>query len=59
MYLYYRRKFSWDAKTFGMFIGFNGLLSMLAQFVAVPFLSNKLKWSDTRIGTLKKLFKMY
>jgi len=52
LYLYYRKKFSWDAKTFGMFIGFNGLLSMLAQFVAVPFLSNKLKWSDTRIALL-------
>ena len=50
LYLYYRRKFSWDAKTFGMFIGFYGLLGMFAQFFAVPILSKRFKWSDSRIG---------
>eukprot|EP00090_Calanus_glacialis_P015112 TRINITY_DN23975_c0_g1_i1.p1 TRINITY_DN23975_c0_g1~~TRINITY_DN23975_c0_g1_i1.p1 ORF type:complete len:391 (-),score=72.69 TRINITY_DN23975_c0_g1_i1:84-1100(-) len=52
LYLYYRRKFSWDAKTFGMFIGFYGLLGMFAQFVAVPVISKRFKWSDSRIALL-------
>merc|ERR1712013_18044 len=52
IYLYYRRKFSWDAKTFGMFISFYGFLGMFAQFFAVPILSKRFKWSDTRIALL-------
>merc|ERR1719348_1649628 len=51
-YLYYRRKFSWDAKTFGMFIGFYGFLGMFAQFCAVPIISKRFHWSDTRIALL-------
>ena len=52
MYLYVRRKFNWNAKTFGRYIGFYGLLGMFAQYVAVPYLSGKLHLHDTTIGDI-------
>ena len=50
MYLYFRRKFSWNAKTFGIYIGFFGVLGMFAQYVAIPFMSSVMKMHDTTIG---------
>jgi len=52
MYLYVRRKFNWNAKTFGRYIGFYGLLGMFAQYVAVPYLSGKLHLHDTTIALI-------
>ena len=50
MYLYVRRKFNWNAKTFGSYIGFYGFLGMFAQYVAIPFLSGYMHLHDTTIG---------
>eukprot|EP00092_Neocalanus_flemingeri_P017937 GFUD01019410.1.p1 GENE.GFUD01019410.1~~GFUD01019410.1.p1 ORF type:complete len:522 (+),score=101.91 GFUD01019410.1:44-1609(+) len=52
MYLYFRRKFNWDAKTFGSYIGLYGFLGMFAQYVAVPYMSEKLKLHDTTIALI-------
>jgi len=35
-----------------MYIGLFGFVGMFAQFVAVPFLTEKVKLHDTTIGTL-------
>ncbi|XP_023336366.1 proton-coupled folate transporter isoform X2 [Eurytemora carolleeae] len=51
-YLYFRRKFSWDMNKFGMYIGLFGFVGMFAQFVAVPFLTEKVKLHDTTIGVI-------
>jgi len=51
-YLYFRRKFSWDMSQFGSYIGIYGFVSIFAQFVVVPFLSQKMKLHDTTIGML-------
>ena len=53
MYLYFRRKFNWNAKTFGSYIGFYGLLGMFAQYVAIPFMSGTLGMHDTSIGSIE------
>ena len=53
MYLFFRRKFSWDNKGFGAYIGLFGLLGIFAQYGLLPFMSNKLKFHDLTIGMPK------
>ena len=50
MYLYFRRKYSWGNQVFGAYIGLFGLLGICAQYVVLPFLSNRLKMHDMTIG---------
>ena len=50
MYLFFRRKFSWDNKGFGAYIGLFGLLGIFAQYGLLPFMSNRLKFHDLTIG---------
>ena len=50
MYLYFRRKYSWGNQVFGAYIGLFGLLGICAQYVLLPFLSNRLKMHDMTIG---------
>lgn len=54
-YLYFRRKFGWDIKQFGLYIGLYGFVGMFAQYVAVPFLSGTMKLHDTTIGLIALL----
>ena len=42
LYLYFRRKFSWDESGFGSYIGIFGILGLLAQYVVIPFMSSRL-----------------
>jgi len=49
MYLFFRRKFSWEMSKFGFYVGMFGFVGMLCEFIAVPFLSNKLHWHDSII----------
>ena len=53
MYLFFRRKFSWDNKGFGAYIGLFGLLGIFAQYGLLPFMSNRLKFHDLTIGMPK------
>ena len=53
MYLFFRRKFSWDNKGFGAYIGLFGLLGIFAQYGLLPFMSNRLKFHDLTIGMSK------
>ena len=50
LYLYFRKRFSWDEKGFGMYIGIFGIMGMIAQYVIIPFMSNRLKLKDMTIG---------
>ena len=50
LYLYFRKQFSWDEKGFGMYIGIFGIMGMIAQYVIIPFMSNRLKLKDMTIG---------
>ena len=50
MYLYFRRKYSWNNKVFGAYIGLFGILGLCAQYILLPFMSNKLKLHDMTIG---------
>ena len=50
MFLFFRRKFSWDNKGFGAYIGLFGILGIAAQYVILPFMSNRLKLHDLTIG---------
>ena len=50
IYLYFRRTFKWDEKTFGPYVGFFGILALFAKFVVVPFMSQYFKLHDTTIG---------
>jgi len=52
MYLYFRRKFDWNAKTFGGYIGLYGFLGMFAQYVAIPFMSQTMHLHDTTIALI-------
>ena len=55
MYLFFRRKFSWDNKGFGAYIGLFGILGIFAQYGILPFMSNRLKLHDLTIGKPKRL----
>ena len=55
MYLFFRRKFSWDDKGFGAYIGLFGILGIFAQYGLLPFMSNRLKLHDLTIGKPKRL----
>ena len=50
MYLYFRRKFSWGNMVFGAYVGLFGLLSIMSQYVILPFMTNKMKMHDMTIG---------
>ena len=51
MYLYFRKQFSWNERGFGMYIGIFGIMGITAQYVIIPFMSNRLKLGDMTIGT--------
>lgn len=52
MYLYLRRTLEWDGTTFGRFTTIMGVIGLIAQYIVVPFLSNKLKLHDSTISLL-------
>lgn len=52
MFLFFRKQFQWEQKTFATFLALFGLVGLFTQYVAVPFLSENLKLHDTTIGIL-------
>ena len=50
MYLYFRKQFSWDAQTYGLYVGIFGVMGIVAQYLIIPFMSNRLKFNDMTIG---------
>ena len=50
IYLFLRKEFNWDEVIFGRYNMFIGILGLLAQYLAVPFLSENLQLADTTIG---------
>ena len=50
MYLYFRKQFSWDAQTYGLYVGIFGVMGIIAQYLIIPFMSNRLKFNDMTIG---------
>ena len=49
IYLFFRRKFSWDNKGYGVYIGTFGIVGLFSQYVLLPFMSNRLKLHDMTI----------
>ena len=49
-YLYMRKVLKFDAIQFSRFISISGIINLGGNYIVVPFLSKKLKWSDSAIA---------
>ena len=56
---YCRKQFSWDAETYGLYVSIFGVMGILAQYLIIPFMSQRLKLHDMTIGDVVREFDVF
>ncbi|XP_048007059.1 solute carrier family 46 member 3-like isoform X2 [Leguminivora glycinivorella] len=51
-FMYYRKKFNWDDITFGLFLAYRNIVSLLGTMLILTLLKRRLRLSDEAVGVL-------